>query len=76
MLSDKDCEELAEIFIAIVQQAPENMINRRMKSSHSLITAGVLNAKEHWENTLGRFLYWINIKGIKEVQPPNDTNKK
>lgn len=76
MLSDKDCEELAELFISFIEQAPENLVNRRVKSqigaSHSTITAGVMASREHWENTIGRFLYWINSKGIKEQTPPND----
>ena len=76
MLSDKDCEELAGIFISMVEQMPERLINRTMKSkiglSHSLITAGIIGSKVQWEETLGRFLYWVNLKGIKERKPPND----
>ena len=76
MMSNKDCEELAEIFIAFVQQMPDNLVNHRMKTqmgtSHSLVTAGIISSKEEWEESLGRFHYWLNLKGIKEVKPPND----
>ncbi len=76
MLSDKDCEELAEIFISMVQQMPENLINKRMRfqigASHSIITAGIIANKSQWEDTLGRLLYWLKLKNIKEGVPPSD----
>lgn len=76
MLSDKDCEELAGIFISMIQQMPDNLVNERMKfqigASHSIITAGIISSKEEWEETLSRFLYWVNSKDIKEGVPPSD----
>ncbi len=63
MLSDKDCEELAEIFISFVEQCPENLLNRNIKArigaSHSLITAGVMDGRDEWENTLGRVRFTV-----------------
>ena len=79
MLSNSDCQELAEILINFAEDLPEKYLDKRIKSkigaSHSLITAGVIDGKDRWEEFLERFHYWLHDKNIA-IGNPNVTNEK
>jgi len=76
MLSDKACEELAEIVINFVEQAPDDLVKPKLKkqmgASHSIIIAGVRSGRVKWEEMLKRFHYWLHIQNIEISEPPEN----
>lgn len=68
MLSDKACQELAEMLIEFGCQFPDALVPRsskiKLRASHSLLNASIRAGREEYEIFLKRFHYWLENHNI------------